>query len=91
VAEGLANRLPHNQSQDFSTTSSHNSSERSGSLSGWFHSCGWVRDGGVLSEACQGGKQASQRHLADQYESACPLGYQQKIFHWPPLKIKIKK
>ncbi|XP_069641473.1 roundabout homolog 2 isoform X17 [Haliaeetus albicilla] len=34
VAEGLANRLPHNQSQDFSTTSSHNSSERSGSLSG---------------------------------------------------------
>uniref|UniRef100_A0AAQ4S5Q2 Si:ch1073-83m3.1 n=1 Tax=Gasterosteus aculeatus aculeatus TaxID=481459 RepID=A0AAQ4S5Q2_GASAC len=28
--------IPHNQSQDFSTTSSHNSSERSGSLSGWF-------------------------------------------------------
>ncbi|XP_075290070.1 roundabout homolog 2 isoform X12 [Opisthocomus hoazin] len=34
AAEGLASRLPHNQSQDFSTTSSHNSSERSGSLSG---------------------------------------------------------
>ncbi|XP_040194712.1 roundabout homolog 2 isoform X8 [Rana temporaria] len=33
-AEGLSNRMPHNQSQDFSTTSSHNSSERSGSLSG---------------------------------------------------------
>ncbi|XP_075053194.1 roundabout homolog 2 isoform X11 [Mixophyes fleayi] len=32
--EGLSNRMPHNQSQDFSTTSSHNSSERSGSLSG---------------------------------------------------------
>ncbi|XP_072275250.1 roundabout homolog 2 [Pyxicephalus adspersus] len=32
-AEGLSNRMPHNQSQDFSTTSSHNSSERSGSLS----------------------------------------------------------
>uniref|UniRef100_A0A8C9T5A7 Roundabout, axon guidance receptor, homolog 2 (Drosophila) n=1 Tax=Scleropages formosus TaxID=113540 RepID=A0A8C9T5A7_SCLFO len=32
----LSNRMPHNQSQDFSTTSSHNSSERSGSLSGWF-------------------------------------------------------
>uniref|UniRef100_A0A8C4GRS2 Roundabout, axon guidance receptor, homolog 2 (Drosophila) n=1 Tax=Dicentrarchus labrax TaxID=13489 RepID=A0A8C4GRS2_DICLA len=32
----LSNRIPHNQSQDFSTTSSHNSSERSGSLSGWF-------------------------------------------------------
>ncbi|KAG7321591.1 hypothetical protein KOW79_014449 [Hemibagrus wyckioides] len=30
----LCNRMPHNQSQDFSTTSSHNSSERSGSLSG---------------------------------------------------------
>uniref|UniRef100_A0A8C5N7Q8 Roundabout, axon guidance receptor, homolog 2 (Drosophila) n=1 Tax=Gouania willdenowi TaxID=441366 RepID=A0A8C5N7Q8_GOUWI len=29
--------IPHNQSQDFSTTSSHNSSERSGSLSGWFY------------------------------------------------------
>uniref|UniRef100_A0A8C6KGA5 Roundabout, axon guidance receptor, homolog 2 (Drosophila) n=1 Tax=Nothobranchius furzeri TaxID=105023 RepID=A0A8C6KGA5_NOTFU len=36
LADGLSNRLPHNQSQDFSTTSSHNSSERSGSLSGWF-------------------------------------------------------
>lgn len=34
--EGLSSRIPHNQSQDFSTTSSHNSSERSGSLSGWF-------------------------------------------------------
>ncbi|KAG8450332.1 hypothetical protein GDO86_002835, partial [Hymenochirus boettgeri] len=34
MAEGLTNRIPHNQSQDFSTTSSHNSSERSGSLSG---------------------------------------------------------
>ncbi|XP_006523102.1 roundabout homolog 2 isoform X6 [Mus musculus] len=34
LAEGLSNRMPHNQSQDFSTTSSHNSSERSGSLSG---------------------------------------------------------
>ncbi|MEE6468210.1 hypothetical protein FKM82_008202 [Ascaphus truei] len=34
MAEGLSNRMPHNQSQDFSTTSSHNSSERSGSLSG---------------------------------------------------------
>ncbi|XP_058269709.1 roundabout homolog 2 isoform X4 [Hemibagrus wyckioides] len=34
LAEGLCNRMPHNQSQDFSTTSSHNSSERSGSLSG---------------------------------------------------------
>ncbi|XP_013869570.1 roundabout homolog 2 isoform X3 [Austrofundulus limnaeus] len=34
LADGLANRIPHNQSQDFSTTSSHNSSERSGSLSG---------------------------------------------------------
>uniref|UniRef100_A0A1A8FZS6 Roundabout, axon guidance receptor, homolog 2 n=1 Tax=Nothobranchius korthausae TaxID=1143690 RepID=A0A1A8FZS6_9TELE len=34
LADGLSNRLPHNQSQDFSTTSSHNSSERSGSLSG---------------------------------------------------------
>ncbi|XP_068126621.1 roundabout homolog 2 isoform X18 [Hyperolius riggenbachi] len=33
-SEGLSNRMPHNQSQDFSTTSSHNSSERSGSLSG---------------------------------------------------------
>ncbi|XP_051782272.1 roundabout homolog 2 isoform X5 [Erpetoichthys calabaricus] len=33
LAEGLSNRMPHNQSQDFSTTSSHNSSERSGSLS----------------------------------------------------------
>ncbi|XP_056415350.1 roundabout homolog 2 isoform X6 [Hyla sarda] len=33
-AEGLSNRMPHNQSQDFSTTSSHNSSERSCSLSG---------------------------------------------------------
>uniref|UniRef100_A0A4W3JZU2 Roundabout, axon guidance receptor, homolog 2 (Drosophila) n=1 Tax=Callorhinchus milii TaxID=7868 RepID=A0A4W3JZU2_CALMI len=29
VGEGLCNRLPHNQSQDFNTTSSHNSSERS--------------------------------------------------------------
>lgn len=35
LADGLSNRIPHNQSQDFSTTSSHNSSERSGSLSGW--------------------------------------------------------
>ncbi|XP_015197410.2 roundabout homolog 2 isoform X3 [Lepisosteus oculatus] len=34
LAEGLSNRMPHNQSQDFSTTSSHNSSERSSSLSG---------------------------------------------------------
>uniref|UniRef100_A0A4W5JU55 Uncharacterized protein n=1 Tax=Hucho hucho TaxID=62062 RepID=A0A4W5JU55_9TELE len=34
MAEGLSNRMPHNQSQDFSTTSSHNSSDRSGSLSG---------------------------------------------------------
>ncbi|KAJ7320464.1 hypothetical protein JRQ81_019975, partial [Phrynocephalus forsythii] len=34
MAEGLSSRMPHNQSQDFSTTSSHNSSERSGSLSG---------------------------------------------------------
>ncbi|XP_030060090.1 roundabout homolog 2 isoform X3 [Microcaecilia unicolor] len=34
MAEGISNRMPHNQSQDFSTTSSHNSSERSGSLSG---------------------------------------------------------
>ncbi|XP_052363482.1 roundabout homolog 2-like isoform X1 [Oncorhynchus keta] len=34
LAEGLSNRMPHNQSQDFSTTSSHNSSDRSGSLSG---------------------------------------------------------
>ncbi|XP_053095598.1 roundabout homolog 2 isoform X5 [Pangasianodon hypophthalmus] len=34
LADGLCNRMPHNQSQDFSTTSSHNSSERSGSLSG---------------------------------------------------------
>ncbi|XP_048350531.1 roundabout homolog 2 isoform X9 [Sphaerodactylus townsendi] len=34
LAEGLSSRMPHNQSQDFSTTSSHNSSERSGSLSG---------------------------------------------------------
>ncbi|KAJ8392078.1 hypothetical protein AAFF_G00078840 [Aldrovandia affinis] len=34
LAEGLSNRMPHNQSQDFSTSSSHNSSERSGSLSG---------------------------------------------------------
>uniref|UniRef100_A0A8C5GU17 Roundabout, axon guidance receptor, homolog 2 (Drosophila) n=1 Tax=Gouania willdenowi TaxID=441366 RepID=A0A8C5GU17_GOUWI len=34
LGEGLSNRIPHNQSQDFSTTSSHNSSERSGSLSG---------------------------------------------------------
>ncbi|XP_062329471.1 roundabout homolog 2 [Osmerus eperlanus] len=34
LAEGMSNRMPHNQSQDFSTTSSHNSSERSGSLSG---------------------------------------------------------
>ncbi|XP_060929477.1 roundabout homolog 2 [Limanda limanda] len=34
LADGLSNRIPHNQSQDFSTTSSHNSSERSGSLSG---------------------------------------------------------
>ncbi|XP_071216095.1 roundabout homolog 2-like isoform X10 [Salvelinus alpinus] len=33
LAEGLSNRMPHNQSQDFSTTSSHNSSDRSGSLS----------------------------------------------------------
>uniref|UniRef100_A0A8C6TNF4 Roundabout, axon guidance receptor, homolog 2 (Drosophila) n=1 Tax=Neogobius melanostomus TaxID=47308 RepID=A0A8C6TNF4_9GOBI len=33
LAEGLSNRIPHNQSQDFSTSSSHNSSERS-SLSG---------------------------------------------------------
>uniref|UniRef100_A0A7N6AR88 Roundabout, axon guidance receptor, homolog 2 (Drosophila) n=1 Tax=Anabas testudineus TaxID=64144 RepID=A0A7N6AR88_ANATE len=44
LAEGLSNRIPHNQSQDFSTTSSHNSSERSGSLSGWFtqyESDGW--------------------------------------------------
>uniref|UniRef100_A0A8L0DKQ2 Roundabout, axon guidance receptor, homolog 2 (Drosophila) n=1 Tax=Oncorhynchus mykiss TaxID=8022 RepID=A0A8L0DKQ2_ONCMY len=30
LAEGLSNRMPHNQSQDFSTTSSHNSSDRSG-------------------------------------------------------------
>ncbi|KAK1786496.1 hypothetical protein P4O66_018167 [Electrophorus voltai] len=37
LADGLSNRMPHNQSQDFSTTSSHNSSERSGSLSGWYH------------------------------------------------------
>ncbi|GAA6066292.1 roundabout homolog 2 [Tachysurus ichikawai] len=36
LADGLCNRMPHNQSQDFSTTSSHNSSERSGSLSGWY-------------------------------------------------------
>ncbi|MGH0130339.1 UNVERIFIED_CONTAM: hypothetical protein FKN15_042620, partial [Acipenser sinensis] len=34
LAEELSNRMPHNQSQDFSTTSSQNSSERSGSLSG---------------------------------------------------------
>ncbi|MEQ2275438.1 hypothetical protein XENORESO_003347 [Xenotaenia resolanae] len=34
LADGLSSRIPHNQSQDFSTTSSHNSSERSGSLSG---------------------------------------------------------
>ncbi|XP_043974397.1 roundabout homolog 2 isoform X3 [Gambusia affinis] len=34
LTDGLSNRIPHNQSQDFSTTSSHNSSERSGSLSG---------------------------------------------------------
>ncbi|KAF7700363.1 hypothetical protein HF521_003321 [Silurus meridionalis] len=34
LADGLCNRMPHNQSQDFSTTSSHNSSERSGSLTG---------------------------------------------------------
>uniref|UniRef100_W5KXN8 Roundabout, axon guidance receptor, homolog 2 (Drosophila) n=1 Tax=Astyanax mexicanus TaxID=7994 RepID=W5KXN8_ASTMX len=34
LADGLSNRMPHNQSQDFSTTSSHNSSERSSSLSG---------------------------------------------------------
>ncbi|XP_036070761.1 roundabout homolog 2 isoform X11 [Oryzias melastigma] len=34
LADGLSHRIPHNQSQDFSTTSSHNSSERSGSLSG---------------------------------------------------------
>nr|XP_057935109.1 roundabout homolog 2 isoform X5 [Doryrhamphus excisus] len=34
LTEGLSSRIPHNQSQDFSTTSSHNSSERSGSLSG---------------------------------------------------------
>ncbi|XP_062872443.1 roundabout homolog 2 isoform X3 [Trichomycterus rosablanca] len=34
LADGLSNRMPHNHSQDFSTTSSHNSSERSGSLSG---------------------------------------------------------
>ncbi|XP_048016910.1 LOW QUALITY PROTEIN: roundabout homolog 2 [Megalobrama amblycephala] len=34
LADGLSNRMPHNQSQDFSTTSSHNSSDRSNSLSG---------------------------------------------------------
>ncbi|KAM6961029.1 roundabout homolog 2 [Aplochiton taeniatus] len=34
LADGLSSRMPHNQSQDFSTTSSHNSSDRSGSLSG---------------------------------------------------------
>ncbi|XP_051933639.1 roundabout homolog 2 isoform X2 [Hippocampus zosterae] len=34
LTDGLSNRIPHNHSQDFSTTSSHNSSERSGSLSG---------------------------------------------------------
>ncbi|KAM8853926.1 roundabout homolog 2 isoform 3-T3 [Synchiropus picturatus] len=34
MTDGLSSRMPHNQSQDFSTTSSHNSSERSGSLSG---------------------------------------------------------
>ncbi|XP_016350474.1 roundabout homolog 2-like [Sinocyclocheilus anshuiensis] len=34
LADGLCNRMPHNQSQDFSTTSSHNSSDRSNSLSG---------------------------------------------------------
>ncbi|XP_077421337.1 roundabout homolog 2 isoform X13 [Vanacampus margaritifer] len=34
LTDGLSNRIPHNQSQDFSTGSSHNSSERSGSLSG---------------------------------------------------------
>uniref|UniRef100_A0A9J7Y172 Roundabout, axon guidance receptor, homolog 2 (Drosophila) n=1 Tax=Cyprinus carpio carpio TaxID=630221 RepID=A0A9J7Y172_CYPCA len=36
LADGLCNRMPHNQSQDFSTTSSHNSSDRSNSLSGWY-------------------------------------------------------
>uniref|UniRef100_A0A8C1MAH9 Roundabout, axon guidance receptor, homolog 2 (Drosophila) n=1 Tax=Cyprinus carpio TaxID=7962 RepID=A0A8C1MAH9_CYPCA len=36
LADGLSNRMPHNQSQDFSTTSSHNSSDRSNSLSGWY-------------------------------------------------------
>uniref|UniRef100_A0A8B9LK46 Roundabout, axon guidance receptor, homolog 2 (Drosophila) n=1 Tax=Astyanax mexicanus TaxID=7994 RepID=A0A8B9LK46_ASTMX len=34
LADGLSNRMPHNQSQDFSTTSSHNSSERSSSGKG---------------------------------------------------------
>ncbi|XP_051962869.1 roundabout homolog 2 isoform X4 [Xyrauchen texanus] len=34
LADGLSNRMPHNQSQDFSTTSSHSSSVRSNSLSG---------------------------------------------------------
>ncbi|XP_056612330.1 roundabout homolog 2 isoform X1 [Triplophysa dalaica] len=34
LADGLSNRMPHNQSQDFNTTSSHNSSDRSNSLSG---------------------------------------------------------
>ncbi|XP_043556139.1 roundabout homolog 2 [Chiloscyllium plagiosum] len=37
LAEGLSNRMPHNHSEDFSTSSSHNSSERS--LSGLIDGC----------------------------------------------------
>lgn len=89
MAEGLANRLPHNQSQDFSTTSSHNSSERSGSLSGWFHCCGWVRDGGVFISSSPGRQEISQTHVADRYELACPLGHWWKVSHWSLMR-KIK-
>uniref|UniRef100_A0A8C9W2Z4 Roundabout2-like n=1 Tax=Scleropages formosus TaxID=113540 RepID=A0A8C9W2Z4_SCLFO len=50
LADGLSNRIPHNQSQDFSSGSSHNSSERT--LSGWFPT--WMLGGslcGILHEA----------------------------------------
>lgn len=86
MAEGLANRLPHNQSQDFSTTSSHNSSERSGSLSGWFHRRGWVRDGGVLVSSSPGRRRTSPAHFADRHDGACPLEGQRTASHWPLLK-----
>lgn len=89
MAEGLANRLPHNQSQDFSTTSSHNSSERSGSLSGWFHYRGWVRDGGVSVSSSPGRWKTSHVHFfAGKNEGTSPLEHQQAASHWPLLKKK---